>query len=72
MKHPDIAQLAQDAFARSGAKTHAEFCALFGGAIGLRSLRYWLSGDREPDPLARLVLREVKAGWLPNGQGDDR
>lgn len=66
MRHPDVAGLANAAFARSGAKTHPEFVALFPKeAIGLRTFRYWLAGERPATPLAMMVLREVAAGWLP-------
>lgn len=57
--------LAVEAYRASGCKTHAEFIALFGGAIGLRTFRDWLAGKVVP-PLAQLVLREVIAGWRPS------
>lgn len=65
MKYPDTATLARDAYAASKARTHAEFVALFDGAIGLRSFRAWLKGERPAEALAQLVLREVAGGWLP-------
>lgn len=65
MKHPETSRLARAAFDATGVKTHGEFIALFGGAIGIRSLRYWLKGERPAEPLAQLVLRNVAAGWRP-------
>jgi hypothetical protein len=65
MKHPDTARLAQEAFEATGVKTHAEFCALTGNAIALRTFRRWLAGEGPADPLAQLVLREIKGGWRP-------
>lgn len=57
-------QLALDAFAASGCKTHPEFCKLFGDAVGLRTFRGWLEGQRAA-PIAQLMLREFIAGWRP-------
>lgn len=66
MKHEETAALAQAAFRASGCDTHEQFVALFGeDVIGLRSFRYWLSGDRAAAPIARLLLREFAAGWRP-------
>lgn len=65
MKHPQTAQLARETLEATGCRTHAEFCALTGNAIPLRTFRYWLAGDRPADPLAQLVLRSLKAGWRP-------
>lgn len=65
MKHPDTAALARDTFEATGCKTHAEFCALTGNAIPLRTFRRWLAGDGPADALARLVLRNLAAGWRP-------
>lgn len=65
MKHPDTAALARQAFEASGCKSHPEFIALFGGAIGLRTFRGWLNGEQPAMPLAQLVLREFVAGWRP-------
>lgn len=62
--HPESVDLAKRAFAASGCKSHPEFVALFGGAIGLRTFRGWLEGQRAA-PLAALVLREFIAGWRP-------
>lgn len=64
-EHPETARLAQAAFDASGVKSHREFIALFDGAIGMRTFRAWLKGEAPALPLARLVLREVAAGWLP-------
>lgn len=57
-------QLALDAFAASGCKSHPEFVALFGDAIGLRTFRGWLEGQKAA-PVAQLLLREFIAGWRP-------
>lgn len=65
MNYPNDAKLANDAFQTSGCKTHPEFVALFGGAIGLRTFRGWLAGDRRMPALPALVLREYVAGWRP-------
>lgn len=65
MKHPETAQLAREALEATGCKTHADFCALTGNAIGLRTFRYWLAGERPADGIASLVLRELKSGWRP-------
>lgn len=62
---PVSKQLALDAFAASGCKTHPEFVKLFGDAIGLRTFRGWLEGQRAA-PIAQLVLREFIAGWRPS------
>ncbi|MFL6864095.1 MAG: hypothetical protein ACJ8DZ_13960 [Allosphingosinicella sp.] len=67
MKHPATAALAQQALTATGVKTHAEFCALTGNAIPLRTLRRWLAGEGPADALARLVLREIRDGWRPGG-----
>lgn len=64
-KHPETAQLTRETFDATGVKTHADFCALTGGAISLRTFRYWLAGDRPADALAQLVLREIGRGWRP-------
>lgn len=65
MKHEQTAKLAQEAFAASGVKTHADFCALTGNAIPLRTFRRWLAGDGPADALAQLVLRALRDGWRP-------
>jgi len=65
LKHPETAGLAIAALSASGCKTHQEFCDLFGGAIGLRTLRSWLKGDQPAHPIARLMLGEFIAGWRP-------
>lgn len=57
-------QLALKAYEASGCKTHPEFVALFGDAIGLRTFRGWLEGQRAA-PVAQLMLREFIAGWRP-------
>ena len=59
-------RLAVAAFAASGAKTHAEFCALFGDHLPLRTFRRWLNGKGAADGMARLALREFAAGWRPS------
>lgn len=64
--HPETKRLAEAAYSATGAKTHAEFVStIMQGAIGLRTFRYWLTGERPAEPLAQLVLREVAAGWRP-------
>jgi hypothetical protein len=65
VKHPDTAALANKAFSASGAKSHPEFVAIFGDAIGLRTLRAWLAGEQPAAPMAQLMLREFVAGWRP-------
>lgn len=65
MKHPDTADLASKAFTASGAKSHPEFVAIFGDAVGLRTFRGWLAGEQPAAPIARLMLREFVAGWRP-------
>lgn len=62
---PASKQLALDAYAASGCKTHPEFVALFGDAVGLRTFRGWLEGQRAA-PIAQLMLREFIAGWRPS------
>lgn len=62
---PATADLAKSAFDASGCKTHPEFVALFGGAVGLRTFRGWLAGQ-PAQPLAALMLREFVAGWRPS------
>ena len=57
-------RLAEEAFEASGCKTHPEFVALFGDAVGLRTFRGWLEGQRAT-PLAQLMLRDFIAGWRP-------
>lgn len=69
MKYPETSQLARDAYAASGCKTHAEFLAMFGGAIAQRSFYDWLSGKQRCAPLAAFVLRQIKAGWRPKRIG---
>lgn len=64
-KHAETERLAQAAYAASGCKTHPEFVALFGDAVGLRTLRGWLKGEQPAAPLAQLMLREFIAGWRP-------
>lgn len=66
VKHPETADLAKQAYDASGCKTHREFVALFGGAIGLRTFRGWLAGEQPAQPLAALMLREFVAGWRPS------
>lgn len=63
--HPETARLATEAYAASGCKTHPEFVALFGDAVGLRTFRGWLKGEQPAAPLAQLMLREFIAGWRP-------
>lgn len=73
-KHPATARLANEAFVKSACQTHQEFCDLFGGAIGLRTLRAWLKGEQPAAPLTQLMLREFVAGWRPSrldGCGED-
>lgn len=65
MKHPDTAKLAKAAFDATGCKTHGEFIAMMQGAIGVRTFRAWLAGERPAEALAQLVLRELVAGWRP-------
>lgn len=66
-KHPETADLAKRAFEASGAKTHGEFCNLFGDkVIGLRTFRGWLKGENPAAPLAQMVLREFIGGWRPS------
>ena len=57
-------QLALDAYTLSGCKSHPEFVAMFGDAVGLRTFRGWLEGQRAA-PIAQLMLREFIAGWRP-------
>lgn len=66
-RYPETASLAREAYAASGCRTHAEFVALFDGAVGIRAFRAWIAGERPAAPLAALVLREVRAGWRPSG-----
>lgn len=61
---PVTQKLARDAYDASGCKSHREFIALFGDAVGMRSFRGWLEG-LPAAPLARLMLREFIAGWRP-------
>lgn len=65
VKHPETKALATEAYAASGCKTHGEFCALFGDAVGVRTFRGWLAGEQPAHPLAQLMLREFNAGWRP-------
>ncbi len=65
MKHPETSQLAQEAYAASGCKTHSAFVAMTGGAIALRTFRAWLAGEQPAAPIAALVLHNIKAGWKP-------
>lgn len=60
-------RLAQAAYEASGAKTHGEFCALFGDALPLRTFRRWLGGHGRADEMGQLVLREFASGWRPGG-----
>lgn len=62
--HAETIDLAKRAYEASGCKTYAEFVALFGGAIGKRTLTGWLEGAKA-SPLAALMLREFIAGWRP-------
>lgn len=64
--HPETQRLATEAYGASGCRTHADFCALFGGALGLRTFRGWLKGEQPAAPLAQLMLREFVAGWRPS------
>lgn len=66
MKYPDTAALAQEAYDASGAKSHAEFVAIFHGALSLRTFRRWRSGDGPMGTFERLILREVRDGWRPS------
>lgn len=61
-------RLAAEAYRASGCATHPEFVALFGDAVGLRTFRGWLEGQRAT-PLAQLMLREFIAGWRPSCRG---
>lgn len=65
MSDNPTADLAAQAYEASKAKTHGEFVALFGGAIGLRTFRGWLAGTQPAAPIALLLLREFVAGWRP-------
>lgn len=65
-KHPETQRLATEAYMASGCKTHGQFCALFGDAVGLRTFRGWLKGEQPAAPLAQLMLREFIAGWRPS------
>lgn len=65
VKHPETKALATKAYEASGCKSHREFCALFGDAIGVRTFRGWLAGEQPAAPLAQLMLREFVAGWRP-------
>lgn len=65
VKHPATRDLAVAAYEASGAKTHQQFCNLFGDAVGLRTFRGWLKGEQPAAPLAQLMLREFIAGWRP-------
>jgi DNA-binding transcriptional regulator YiaG len=62
MKHPDTATLTRSSLAATGL-TQPAYAALI--HVGLRTLRYWLSGDKPAPPIARLVMREVEKGWRP-------
>ena len=64
-KYPEMQDLATRAFNLSGCNTHAEFCGLFGDAVGLSTFRKWLGGSHPGSPLAALMLREFIAGWRP-------
>jgi len=59
-------QLANQAFASSGCRTHAEFVAQFGRALPVDTFRKWLAGSVPAQPLALLVLREYVGGWRPS------
>ena len=61
----ETCRLATAAFEASGCATHVEFVEMFGGAIGLRTLRSWLRREFPAAPMARLALREFAAGWRP-------
>ncbi len=63
--HPETQRLAQAAYSTSGCKSHGEFTAQFGDAVGLRTFRGWLKGEQPATPLAQLMLREFIAGWRP-------
>lgn len=65
IKHPETARLTREAYDATGVKTHEEFLALTGGAISLRSFRYWLAGARPLGGVEALVLRELARGWRP-------
>lgn len=64
--HPETERLAREAYEASGCKTHPEFVAIFGDAIGLRTFRGWLKGEQPAAPVAQLMLREFIAGWRPS------
>lgn len=64
-KNEQTADLARRAFEASGLTVHEDFCALFGGAMKLRSFRGWLAGETPPSAMAQLLLREFIAGWRP-------
>lgn len=64
-KNPETAKLANNAFVESGCQTHAEFVALFGDAVPLRTFRGWLAGEQALPRIAALMLREFIAGWRP-------
>lgn len=65
MKHPETAALARRTYEATDCKTHGDFIALLGGAVPIRTFRYWLAGERPADALAQLVLREIARGWRP-------
>lgn len=65
VKHPATAMMAAEALRASGCKTHQEFIALTGGAISLRSFRYWLKGERPAGGVEWLVLSQIAKGWRP-------
>lgn len=69
VRHPETAGLASRAYKASGAKTHPEFVAILGGAVGLRTFRGWLAGEQPAAPIAQLVLREIATGWRPLSSG---
>jgi hypothetical protein len=64
IRDPDAKALAEQAFAVSGCRTHAEFAGLFGDAVGVDTFRKWLAG-KPAAPIAKLLLREYVAGWRP-------
>jgi len=64
-KHPKTAALAAATYKATGAKTHPEFVALTGGAISLRTFRYWMAGERPADTMAQQYLALIKGGWRP-------
>lgn len=62
-KYPETADIARKAFAGSGAKTYRDFVDIY--CCGMRTFQAWLAGEKEPNGIARMVLREAAKGWRP-------